>query len=359
MRMSEADADVGTDTRERQKPSLSPRGVPPAPVGTASRPRYDSGMDTAFAPPETVRPDTAPPKGWAATLGAIGALFLGGVFLVATYGKVLDPIAFAEVMEIEGLDFLVPAMAMAPFILALEAFFGFALVLNLRKTWVLVPLTGMVLFFIFLTGRTYLKDLQGIKPETASCGCFGNLLDRTPGEAFFQDLLLLVPPLVLSWFGRPKGPPRVPKWRTGIVMVLTLGTLLFAWKAPELPLDDLATKLRPGLSIGDVCAGGGEDRLCLDSEALGGALTNGEHLVLIADLKDETFVEEVINRLDELVEAEAVGRLPRILVLFSGSKDDVSEFNFKSMAPPFDFQDAPAGLCLLYTSDAADDSALV
>ena len=33
----------------------------------------------------------------------------------------------------------------------------------------------------------------------AGCGCFGNLVQRTPAEAFWQDLLLLVPPLLLAF----------------------------------------------------------------------------------------------------------------------------------------------------------------
>lgn len=301
-------------------------------------------MATALAPPETARPDTRPAGGggWAATVGAVGGIFLGGVFLVATWGKVLDPIAFAEVIELEGLDWLVPAAAMAPFILALEAFFGFALVFNLRRLWVMIPLSGLVLFFVFLTARAYVRDLQGIKPETASCGCFGNLLDRTPAEAFWQDLLLLVPPLVLSFFGRPRGRPVIPLVRTAVVVLLTLGVLVFAFQAPHLPLDDLATKLKPGVRIKEVCAGGGDDRICLDSPALAAMLSEGKHLVLLADLKDEAFANSIAERLDELIEAEL--RLPRILVLFSGSKDDVAEFNFRSLAPPFDFLDVPSGL---------------
>ncbi len=263
-------------------------------------------MATALAPPETARPDTRPAGGggWAATVGAVGGIFLGGVFLVATWGKVLDPIAFAEVIELEGLDWLVPAAAMAPFILALEAFFGFALVFNLRRLWVMIPLSGLVLFFVFLTARAYVRDLQGIKPETASCGCFGNLLDRTPAEAFWQDLLLLVPPLVLSFFGRPRGRPVIPLVRTAVVVLLTLGVLVFAFQAPHLPLDDLATKLKPGVRIKEVCAGGGDDRICLDSPALAAMLSEGKHLVLLADLKDEAFANSIAERLDELIEAE-------------------------------------------------------
>ena len=68
-----------------------------------------------------------------------------------------------------------------------------------------VPTAALVVFFLFLTGRAYVRHLQGIEPET-SCGCFGNLVQRTPAEAFWGDMLLMVPALALAFLARDRGP---------------------------------------------------------------------------------------------------------------------------------------------------------
>ncbi|MFV1959276.1 MAG: MauE/DoxX family redox-associated membrane protein [Planctomycetota bacterium] len=296
------------------------------------------GWTKAAAAPIPGRP------GWTAVLGSLGGVFLGGVLLLAVWGKMLDPVAFTEVIEIEGLAFLVPARIVAAFAVTLEAFLGFALLLNVRRLWVLVPTAVLAAFFLFLTGRAYVATLHGHPPATTSCGCFGNLMDRTPAEAFWQDFLLLVPPLLLAFLGRPWGRPRVPPIRGVLVAFLTASVLTMTWMAPALPLDDLATRLSPGVHVKDLCAGEGEDRLCLGGEAMAWQLTTGEHVVVIADLKDPAFVEEVSERLEEFLDFQGDALDPRILVLYSGTKDDSSEFAFRSRSPPFNYQEAPRAL---------------
>ena len=132
--------------------------------------------------------------GW---LGPLGAILLGLVFLVAAYAKAIDPVAFGEQVAAEGLDFLLGAGVVAWIAIVLEAALGLALVLAVRRRWVLVPTGLLIVLFLFLTGRSYWRFLNGIE-ESAACGCFGNLVERTPSEAFWQDLLLLVPAFVLA-----------------------------------------------------------------------------------------------------------------------------------------------------------------
>ena len=137
---------------------------------------------------------STPRHGWLTVLGTLGGMFLGAVFLVAAWAKTLDPAAFATQIELEGLDFLLPAPAVAFIALALEVFLGAALLFWVRRPYILWPSAALVVFFLFLTGRTYWQDLQGTLPDdAASCGCFGNLVERTPAEAFWQDMLLMVP----------------------------------------------------------------------------------------------------------------------------------------------------------------------
>ncbi len=82
-------------------------------------------------------PEAGPPR-WAATLGYIGAFILGGVLLFGAYAKVIDPVAFAGLISREGLDFLLPSGAVVFIALTLEIGLGTALMLNIRRTPVLI-----------------------------------------------------------------------------------------------------------------------------------------------------------------------------------------------------------------------------
>lgn len=288
---------------------------------------------------------STPGAAWRYALGTLGGVFLGAVFLVATWAKVLDPQAFAEQISREGLDFLVPAPALALFALALEAFLGGALVLGVRKNFILWPMTVLVVFFLFLTGRTYWQDLQGTLPaDTPSCGCFGNLVERTPAEAFWQDLLLMVPALVLAFLGRrrePFGPWRandgLPLRRLAAVTVLAVAILFVGWKAPELPLDDLATRLRPGIDPLALCVGQGETETCMD--AVLPELGEGKHVVVLAELDGE----ELLGAVETLNDFHLAGGKPSLWVVTSATEEQLFEFRF-GHGPAFEIREAPPAL---------------
>lgn len=272
---------------------------------------------------------------WARILGTAAAVFLGLVFLVAAWGKALDPVSFVEQIRTEGLDFFRMAEATAFFALGLEIALGLALVTGLRRWWVLVPTAVLVAFFLFLTGRAYWRFEQGLIDETEACGCFGNLLNRTPKEAFWQDLWLLVVPLGLSLVGRgDRG--AFPKRRLAFIAILTAAVLVFAWKAPDLPLDDLATRLKPGVQVSEICAGSDEnpEQLCLDT--LVSDLKAGRHWVVLSDLDEPTFLEAIPQLNESSASQSEVG----LWVLTAASAEDVSTFQW-TQAPAFAVQETP------------------
>jgi hypothetical protein len=193
-----------------------------------------------------------------------------------------------------------------------------------------------VAFFVFLTGRTWYLAAHGLRAETAGCGCFGNLVQRSPAEAFWQDLLLLVPPLALAFLGRDRRGRVFPPLRTAAVTLGTLGVLLFAWKAPELPLDNFATRLRPGTAINQICVPG-DNPLCLDTVAAG--LTKGEHLVVIADLADPSFTQSV----PALNDTASNPAGPRVWVLAAATPEQVFKFRW-TQGPVFQVVETPAEL---------------
>ena len=281
------------------------------------------------------RPAVAPAWPWPRALGTAAGVLLGAVLLVAAWAKVIHPVGFADQIRVEGLDFLLPAAAVAFLALALEVGLGVALVCGLRRLWVLVPAALLVAFFLFLNARAWWLDAHGLRADEAGCGCFGNLVDRTPEEAFWQDLLLLLPALVLAFAGRRREAGAFPRGRILAVAAVTAAALVFAWKAPDLPLDDLATRLRPGRAIADLCSGRGSERICLDFVAP--ELASGEHLVVLADLAEPAFGRAV----PALNDYALAGRGPRPLALSASPPEAMRSFEW-SFGPAFEVREAPA-----------------
>lgn len=285
-------------------------------------------------PEESRASSHRPPHPFWWWLGTFGGAFLGGVLLVAVWAKALDPAAFAEQIHAEGLDGLLPAQAVALIALVLEAGLGLALLLGLRRSWVLVPATLLVAFFVALTGRAWWQAAHGLRDQSASCGCFGNLVQRTPAAAFWQDLALLVPPLLLAFVGRERRVPRFPPLRTAVAVVGALAVAAFAWRAPELPLDDLATRLRPGVAVQGICAGAADSRVCLDS--IVPELKKGRHLVVMAKLDEPRFTRAV----DAMNAYAGDRRNPTLWVLSPVTPEEKRAFFWK-WGPAFDVREAP------------------
>src|ERR1700687_2217972 len=112
-------------------------------------------------------PSYPPPAPFKRAIGTLGGCLLGAVLLVAVWGKALDPAAFAQQIHTDGLDGLLPARALALLALALEAGLGLALLLGLRRLWVLVPAGLLVVFFLLLTGRVYWLVAHGQAGDAA------------------------------------------------------------------------------------------------------------------------------------------------------------------------------------------------
>lgn len=273
-------------------------------------------------------------------IGAAGALVLGLVFLVAAVPKALDPLAFAEQIRFEGLDFALPSSLLAWLVIVVEAGLGMALILNLRRRWVLIPTGFLVVFFVFLTARAYLRWLGGDLEDGSACGCFGNLVERSPAEAFWQDLFLLVPPFVLAAFvGRNTTSITRPR-RVLVVGLATVAMAVLAWASPRLPLDDVATRLGVGKRIVDFCAGADEpggERVCLD--ILVPELLDGRHLVTLDDL-DSVGIEATVDALN-LFHGQPSER--SVWLLADASDERVQAF-FWEWGPRFEVREAPLPL---------------
>ena len=311
----------------RQRASTSPgTGAAPASAGAS--------FALAGGPPARAAERVAG-GGWRPRVGRLGAALLGLVLLVATVAKALDPEALAEHLQAQGLTAGLPPLAAALLALALEGGLGIALLLGARRPLVLGAAGVLVAFFLALNARAWWVAAHGGAAD-AACGCFGNLVQRTPAQAFWQDLALLVPPLLLAFVGRPRAVAARP-WADRRVLAATAGAAalaLFAWRAPALPLDDVATRLRPGTRVDEICTGG-EPSVCLADVAP--ELGAGRWQVVLVDVRrsPETWADE-LNRLAE------TGGAP-LLALTASAGEDVAAFTWQ-WGPSYTLREVPAAL---------------
>jgi hypothetical protein len=118
--------------------------------------------------------------------------------------------------------------------------------------------------------------------------------------------------------------------------VTVLGVLV-AWQAPGLPLDDLATRLRPGSRVADLCSGRNEERLCIDLVIP--ELEQGEHWVVLADVADAAFGEAV-----EGLNAFALAHGGASMWVLTDATPDEQYAFFWRWGPVFEVREAPHAL---------------
>jgi uncharacterized membrane protein YphA (DoxX/SURF4 family) len=287
--------------------------------------------------------EISPTRYW--LLGTLGGVFLGLVLLVAALLKALDLPAFAQQIQAQGLAGWLggwpSATALAYLALAVEVALGALLCLGVRRLFVLAPAVALTLVFLALTARDAWRDAHGLLAADAACGCFGNLVERTPAEAFQQDLFLLVPALVLAFVGRGDR-DQLPWRRLAVALVAVAGTLVFARQAPGLPLDNLATRLKPGVAVSETCAGRDAERVCLDTVVP--EFGSGEHLAILVDLaKPETGAMAAQLNAYAHSAAVAAGAAPRLWVLAAATPEESHTF-YWTYGPTFEIRAAPPSL---------------
>ncbi|HXT21772.1 MAG TPA: MauE/DoxX family redox-associated membrane protein, partial [Thermoanaerobaculia bacterium] len=244
----------------------------------------------------------------------------------------LDPRAFAEMLQDQGLTFGLPPMAAAVLALAIEGGLGLLLVLGIRRRWSLAAVTLLVIGFVTLNGWEWWRAAHGA-PPAAGCGCFGNLVQRSPAAAFWQDLAMLVPLLLLSWLALPRDSRALPPRRTAAAVVGIAAIAMLAWRAPELPLDDVATRLKPGVELSQLCAGK-EPRVCLDDVLPDAA--SGRAWVVLVDLEQGEHWADALN-------AFAAGQSTPVMALASATPEEKTAFTWQ-WGPTFPVHEADAVL---------------
>jgi len=122
---------------------------------------------------------------------------VGGLFIFSGLIKVNDPVGTAIKMEeyfavFAGdiasffIVFEPYALIIAVIMNVLEVVLGLALIIRWRVKFTLGMLTGLIVFFTFLTFYTAYFN------KVTDCGCFGDAIKLTPWESFTKDVILVV-----------------------------------------------------------------------------------------------------------------------------------------------------------------------
>ena len=244
----------------------------------------------------------------------IARLVLGVVYLWAGVLKAPDPMGFARDIEQYGIVTGTAATVFAFILIPAEVALGCALLLNFRTRLSLIVASALMVMFIgaisyaLATGQ----PLEG-------CGCFGSNTPRTPQQTLAEDGLFLALGLA-GLVGASVAPKRrsvARRWKAALLAATAAGSGAFVIAAPHLPLDDLATKLAPGVAWKDLGVALPE----VD-------LTQGAHLVALLKLDDDATVASM----------EALNGLAQRLSLIGLHSDDEAVYNqfFWTHGPAFE-----------------------
>ncbi len=169
-------------------------------------------------------------------LAAVVAL----IFIAASGIKAFDPAGFAE--QIASYHILPGSLSLAAawFFIIVEFTLAAALLLHVKPE-LFIPLM-MVLLAGFI-GVTVYALAQGIG---GNCGCFGNVVHRTPQQTLLEDLLMLAA-LLFSFIVLRNDPRRMRGLKAPLL--LAAAALLIAGVTgfhDRLPVDTYVTELRVG-----------------------------------------------------------------------------------------------------------------
>ena len=194
---------------------------------------------------------------------------MGLVFLVAGAAKAWDPVLFyweaVSYWELLGVSienwasFARPTLVLGP----IECAVGVALILNWRPALTLPIALGLMILFIGLTGYAWYQEAD------VNCGCFGALVERTPGEALVEDIIMLGA-LLMAWkWGVSRESAGMARWvgAATVVAVLLMGVRFYP-EVERVENSDLAGGVRltgVGLTGSDADLGEGDYLIVLFS----------------------------------------------------------------------------------------------
>ena len=142
---------------------------------------------------------------------------MGVVFLVAGLTKIWDPVLFfweavTPAQIFVGRETVETVARFALLLGPLECLVGLALLVDWKPRLFLPIGAVMMVFFLVITAQAWKQGMG------ESCGCFGTLVERSPGEAMAENFLMLGL-LVFSWWGLRRRSVALWAWGRWVVLV--------------------------------------------------------------------------------------------------------------------------------------------
>ena len=176
---------------------------------------------------------------------------MGLVFFVAGLVKLWDPVLFfwqaaPHVQFFTGPENWEHIATWALLLGPLECAVGLALLVDWKPRLALPVGVVLMAFFIFITAIAWIRG------TAENCGCFGTLIERSPGEALIEDIVMLGL-LIFSWWGLRRRKAVRGAWHRRVVLIGGLASLI-ALGSRYLPERDRLTEsdLQAGLELPDI-----------------------------------------------------------------------------------------------------------
>ena len=259
-------------------------------------------------------------------------LLLAFVYLASGALKALDPQGFAVEVARYGLLQGTASTSFAYVLIPLELVVGAALLVDYRGFLGMSSAVCLMIMFIGAVGFAIATDqpLEG-------CGCFGRSVQRTPAQTLMEDFGFLAAGLIGLFAGRRRvvaTAPRSPRrWKAATVVSVLLSSSAFVAASLHLPIDNIATALRPGVTWKE-----------LGVTLPDVPLSSGTHLVAVMSMTDQTSAE-ALPTLNALA-ASGIS----VVGLYDDGEEAYNQF-FWNLGPAFRLHYvAPSDLKQLYRS---------
>ena len=173
---------------------------------------------------------------------------VGGVFVFSGIVKANDPMGtsyklqeYFTVFHMQWLNGITDYLSII--FCGFEVALGFALLIGAFSRITTLLLTGLIIFFTFLTGYS------AITGAVTDCGCFGELFHLKPLTSFIKDIVLLVAILILLLGKDHIKPLLAGKWNNFVLLLLfAFSFFVPVWAYNHLPFMDY-TAYKPGNNI--------------------------------------------------------------------------------------------------------------
>jgi methylamine utilization protein MauE len=208
------------------------------------------------------------------------------VFLIAAVSKALDPPAFVD--QIAAYNIL-PGLAPfgAWFFIIIECVLAGMLIVNAIPKF--TQIASGILLLLFTAVTLYAMTTGSL----SNCGCFGNIMPRTPEQTMIEDLIMLAAlgfAMFVTW--REPASKTLPKLGFGaFVGILGLLTGLFY---QSIPADNLATQLKPGANF-----------TSWPVEGLYEDINKGTHVVFLFSI-EMSEIENRIQRMNDIAQSNNI-----------------------------------------------------